>query len=150
MVSADAPTTEVLRRRLRTVLWVLVGLIALIVAVDRLVVWRLDPRSSNPPGHVVLFSAQWCGLCTQIRQCLLRSGVPFEERDVENSLQASAQWWALRVRGVPATLVGPDLVYGFQTERLKTALAAAGHAVGCWEPQAAPADTDLDAGFSDT
>jgi glutaredoxin len=122
------------RPRLRVLVWATVGALALIFALDRWVVWRLDPRASNPPGHVVLFSAKWCGLCTQIRQCLLRSAVPFEERDVEDSLEASAQWWALRVRGVPATLIGPELVYGFQTERLKTVLAAAGHPVGCWEP----------------
>ena len=128
------------RGRLRTAVWIIVGVLALLVAIYRLVVWRLDPRSSNPPGHVVLFSAQWCGLCTQIRQCLLRSAVPFEERDVERSLAASAQWWALRVRGVPATLVGPELVYGFHTERLKSALAAAGHPVGCWEPDPEPPD----------
>jgi glutaredoxin len=127
-------TASPLQKRLRAVVWVLVGVIVLILAIDRLVAWRLDPRRSNPPGQVVLFSAQWCGLCTQIRQCLQRSGVPFEERDVETSLKAGAQWWALRVRGVPATLVGPELVYGFQTERLKSTLAAAGHAVGCWEP----------------
>jgi glutaredoxin len=134
--SPDAPVP----RRLRTLVWVLVGLIVLILALDRLITWQLDPRRSNPPGHVVLFSAQWCGLCTQIRQCLQRSGVPFEERDVEKSLRASAQWWALRVRGVPATLVGPDLVYGFQTDRLKATLRAAGHPVGCWEPDSAPSE----------
>lgn len=121
-------------RRLRSLVVALIGLFVLLVAADRAVAWRLDPRRSNPPGHVVLFSAQWCGLCTQIRQCLQRSGVPFEERDVETSLKASLQWWTLRVRGVPATLVGRELVYGFQTDRLRTTLAAAGHPVGCWEP----------------
>lgn len=114
--------------------------VVVLLAIDRWVVWQLDPRTSNPPGRVVLFSAQWCGLCAQIRNCLQRTGVPFEERDVERSLKASAQWWALRVRGVPATLVGPELVYGFQTDRLKTVLAAAGHPVGCWESDALPAD----------
>ncbi|MCC2656219.1 MAG: glutaredoxin [Panacagrimonas sp.] len=139
MVNGSGPSP---RARLRGVLWWLIGVIVLILAIDRLVAWQLDPRRSNPPGHVVLFSAEWCGLCTQIRQCLLRSGVPFEERDVEKSLKASAQWWTLRVRGVPATLVGPQLVYGFQTERLKTALAGAGHPVGCWEPDPAPVEPD--------
>ena len=127
------------RISVRRVLALVATVAIALLAVDRWVAWKLDPRISNPPGHVVLFSAQWCGLCTQIRQCLQRSGVPFEERDVERSLSASAQWWALRVRGVPATLVGPRLVYGFQTEQLKTVLAAAGHPVGCWEPDPEPA-----------
>lgn len=134
------------RGRLRGLLWTLVALVAVLVALDRVVAWKLDPRRTNPPGHVVLFSAQWCGLCAQIRQCLQRSGVPFEERDVERSLLASAQWWTLRVRGVPATLVGPELVYGFRTDRLRAALAAAGHPVGCWAPDPGAPAADPAAG----
>ena len=119
--------------RLRIVLYALLALVALIVATDRLVVWRFNPLNSNPPKAVVLYSAAWCGLCAQIRTCLKASDVPFEERDVEKSMRASAEWWALRVRGVPATLIGPELVYGFNTEKLTASLNAAGFTVDCWK-----------------
>jgi glutaredoxin len=109
------------------------ALLALLLLMDWMVRHHLDPRASNPPGKVVLYSAQWCGLCAQLRDCFQRSGLAFEERDVEQSLGASAQWWALGVRGVPATLVGPQLVYGFQTQALTRALREAGHEVACWE-----------------
>ncbi len=121
-----------LQTRLRIGLYALLALVALILATDRLVVWRFNPLDSNPPKAVVLYSAAWCGLCAQIRTCLKASGVPFEERDVEKSVRASAEWWALRVRGVPATLVGSELVYGFDTRKLTSTLDSAGFRVTCW------------------
>ena len=121
-----------LRARLRH-LPLAVCLALLIVAVGgHLLLRRLDPRPRNPAGSVILYSAAWCGYCDQIRACLVDRKVPFVERDVEASLRASLEWWALGVRGVPATLVGPELVYGFQTAELSRALAQAGHPVACW------------------
>ncbi len=121
-----------LQTRLRIGLYALLALVALILATDRLVVWRFNSIDSNPPKAVVLHSAAWCGLCAQIRTCLKASGVPFEERDVEKAVRASAGWWALRVRGVPATLVGSELVYGFDTRKLTSTLDSAGFRVTCW------------------
>ncbi len=121
-----------LQTRLRIGLYALLAPVALILATDRLVVWRFNPLDSNPPKAVVLYSAAWCGLCAQIRTCLKASGVPFEERDVEKAVRASAGWWALRVRGVPATLVGSELVYGFDTRKLTSTLDSAGFRVTCW------------------
>ena len=121
-----------LQTRLRIGLYALLAPVALILATDRLVVWRFNPLDSNPPKAVVLYSAAWCGLCAQIRTCLKASGVPFEERDVEKAVRASAEWWALRVRGVPATLVGSELVYGFDTRKLTSTLDSAGFRVTCW------------------
>ena len=122
-----------LQKRLRIALYALLALVAVTLATDRLVVWRFNPLNSNPPKTVVLYSAAWCGLCAQIRTCLKASDVPFEERDVEKSLRASVEWWALRVRGVPATLVGPELIYGFNTKKLTASLDSAGFSVQCWK-----------------
>jgi mycoredoxin len=129
-----------LQTRLRIALYALLALVALILVTDQLVVWRFNPLHSNPPKAVILYSAAWCGLCAQIRTCLKASDVPFEERDVEKSMRrdveksmrASAEWWALRVRGVPVTLVGSELVYGFDTKKLTSTLDSAGFSVSCW------------------
>ena len=121
-----------LQTRLRIALYGLLTLVALVMGTDRLIAWRFNPLDSNPPKAVVLYSAAWCGLCAQIRTCLKASDVPFEERDVEKSMRASAEWWALRVRGVPATLVGSELVYGLNTRKLTSTLNSAGFSVSCW------------------
>ena len=125
-----------LQTRVRIATYGLLALVGFILAADRIVVWGFNPLNSNPPNSVVLYSAEWCGLCAQIRSCLSVSGVPFEERDVEKSMRASAEWWALHVRGVPATLVGSELVYGFNTKKLSSVLDAAGYPVHCWSNQA--------------
>jgi glutaredoxin len=129
-----------LQKRLRVAIYALLTLATLLLATGQFVVWAFDPLKSNPPKSVVLYSAAWCGLCAQIRTCLKASDVPFEERDVEKSLRAGAEWWALQVRGVPATLVGPELVYGFNTEKLTSTLGSAGYPVSCWKrPSDSPA-----------
>jgi glutaredoxin len=128
-----ASTPMSLQTRLRIAIYGLLALVGLILAADRIVVWGFNPLNSNPPKSVVLYSAEWCGLCAQIRSCLKVSGVPFEERDVEKSIRASAEWWALHVRGVPATLVGSELVYGFNTQKLTSTLDSAGYPVHCWK-----------------
>jgi glutaredoxin len=125
---------KTVRTRLWIALYALLGLVALILATDRLVVWQFNPLNSNPRNAIVLYSAAWCGLCAQIRTCLRASNIPFDERDVEKSMRASAEWWTLRVRGVPATLVGSELVYGFDTKKLTATLDSAGFPVSCWNP----------------
>ena len=80
-----ASTPMSLQTRVRTAIYGLLALVGLILAADRIVVWGFNPLNSNPPKSVVLYSAEWCGLCAQIRSCLSVSGVPFEERDVEKS-----------------------------------------------------------------
>src|SRR6266852_9810160 len=54
-----------------------------------------------------------------------RHGVPFEERDIESSLRARAEWSAIDGYGVPLTLVGQQIAYGLRQGQLQIALAAA-------------------------
>jgi hypothetical protein len=57
--------------------------------------------------------------------------VPFEERDVDASRQAEAEWSQLGGGGVPVTIVGQRVVYGLNGAELGSALAAAGYQVDC-------------------
>jgi glutaredoxin len=93
--------------------------------------WYYDPRGSNPPGHVVVYTTRWCPVCERLRQCLRQHAVPFEERDVEGSRRAAAEWSALGGSGVPVTLAGREVVLGMRPEELRSALAGAGFQVDC-------------------
>ena len=93
--------------------------------------WLRDPTRTNPPGAVVLYSAEWCGICDRLRACLQQSGVPFDERDVERSAQAEREWSALGATGVPVVLVGPEVVHGWNDALLRPLLAQAGHRLDC-------------------
>jgi mycoredoxin len=125
-------------RRARPALWVALGLAALLLARDRVLRACYDPRASNPEGNVVVYSTAWCPVCARLRDCLQRSHVPFEERDVDLSARAEAEWAQLDGTGVPVTLVGQQVLYGFDPEELKTALAQAGQKLDCDAPRAAP------------
>jgi glutaredoxin len=123
-----ASTTET-RRRL---LWVALFLSLLLLLLQRGPAWFFDPRRGNAFDHVIVYSTSWCPACERLRQCLRRHGVPFEERDVETSWRAAAEWSALDGDGVPLTLVGQRVAYGMRQEELETALGGGGFRVDCW------------------
>jgi glutaredoxin len=124
-----------LRRRARTrVLGAMLGVCVLALVVDRGSDWYFDPRRANAAGHVVVYTTRWCPVCERLRQCLRRGGVPFDERDVEASWRARAEWSALDGYGVPLTLVGREIAYGMRQGQLQSALATAGYRVDCWAP----------------
>jgi glutaredoxin len=103
---------------------------------DRGPAWYYDPRRGNAPDHVIVYTTRWCPVCERLRQCLRRHRVPFEERDVEASARAKAEWSALDGVGVPVTLVGQQIAHGMRQEQLQAALGAAGFHVGCWGAEA--------------
>ncbi|HEX9573374.1 MAG TPA: glutaredoxin domain-containing protein [Myxococcales bacterium] len=121
------------RREARTrVLWALLAISVAALIVDRGSAWYFDPRPGNAADHVVVYTTRWCPVCERLRQCLRKHGVPFEERDIESSLRARAEWSAIDGYGVPLTLVGQQIAYGLRQGQLQIALAAAGYQVDCW------------------
>jgi glutaredoxin len=134
-LTAPPPDTRGTSRRARPLLLAALGLALLLLVLERGLPWYYDPRPGNPPHHVIVYSTGWCPMCEHLRQCLRRHHVPFEERDVEGSPRAEAEWWALEGTGVPVTLVGQRVVYGLDLEALQEALAAAGYSsVVCQSP----------------
>lgn len=127
---ASAPGVSA-RRRARPELLIALCLAVLVFALDRATLWFLDPRSDNPAGRVVLYGTAWCPACARLRACLERHAVPFDDRDVERSTRADAEWAALGGAGVPVTLVGQHVVHGLDAGALRAALAAAGHRFEC-------------------
>jgi glutaredoxin len=116
----------------RRALWALLAVSAAALIADRGSAWYFDPRRANAPGHVIVYTTRWCPVCERLRLCLRKHGVPFEERDVESSLRARAEWSALDGHGVPLTLVGSQIAYGLRQGELQLALSTAGYRVDCW------------------
>lgn len=109
----------------RSLLIAALSLALLLLAVDR---YAADAHRPNPDStRVVLYTTAWCGYCERLRYDLRASGIAFIEHDVEHSLDGWLGMWALRGRGVPVSVIGPQIVHGYQPARIEAALAALGH-----------------------
>jgi mycoredoxin len=123
----DPSTKSVLAERGRRLLYVLLALTVLLLGVDRAAAYLHVPGPDS--RDVVLYATDWCPYCRAIRVHLTINEVPFREHDVEKSIAGMMGFWALRGRGVPITVVGPQVIYGFRLEELDAALERLGYSV---------------------
>ena len=84
-------------------------------------------RPSPTSTAVVIYTAEWCPYCRQLRAHLKANGIPAREYDVEKSFQGGMGFWALRGKGVPISVIGPDVVYGFDLARINRSLSKLGY-----------------------
>lgn len=84
-------------------------------------------RPSRSSTAVIIYTAEWCPYCRQLRAHLKANGIPAREYDVEKSFQGGMGFWALRGKGVPISAIGPDVVYGFDLERINRSLSKLGY-----------------------
>ena len=78
-------------------------------------------------GRVKLLTTTWCGYCRLARAYLTNRGIPFEDLDVEKSVQGKQEYRELNGRGVPIILVGNQRMNGYSQARLETMLRTAGY-----------------------
>ena len=78
---------------------------------------------SNRPEvpSVVMYSAEWCGICKQARRHFQKEGIPFKEWDVEKSSKGRNDFRALRGRAVPIILVDGKRINGFSKKQFDRA-----------------------------
>ena len=87
---------------------------------------KYDPRLATGAGGIVLLSAQWCGYCKALRASLSAHSVPFREIDVETSTEGARAYDALHGKGIPITVIGQDVVYGYDVARVDKLLQPLG------------------------
>ena len=87
------------------------------------------PKSgpAKEQGRVRMFTTTWCGYCKQARAHLSAKGIPFEDLDVEKSVNGKQEYATLKGRGVPIILVGDQRMDGYSRTRLDSMLRAAGY-----------------------
>lgn len=86
-----------------------------------------DPRKGTGANGIVLLSATWCGYCDALRQDLDGMGVAYSELDIDDQSRGSAAFDAVNARGVPVLVVGQNIVYGYDPDRARELIAAAGY-----------------------
>jgi glutaredoxin len=69
--------------------------------------------------RVIMYSAEWCGVCKRAKTYFQRKSVPYAERDIDKSKKARAGYDKLNGKGVPVILVGKIRLNGFSEKRFE-------------------------------
>lgn len=87
-----------------------------------------DPRRATGDDGIVMLAADWCGYCQRQRADFERAGVRYRVLDVDRE-EGSQAMLALGTRGVPVTVIGQDVVRGYDTAALDQRLTPLGYDV---------------------
>ena len=99
----------------------------IIFATDRLAAHLYLPKKGS--NEVVIYSTSWCPYCKALRNTLTQYEIPFTEHDTEKSLQGILGFWALRGRAVPVSVIGEQVIHGFDGQTITDALVSAGYEI---------------------
>ncbi len=67
--------------------------------------------------RVVMYSAEWCGVCKRAKSYFQKKKIAFAEYDIDKSEKARSDYDKLNGRGVPIILVGKKRLNGFSQKR---------------------------------
>lgn len=73
---------------------------------------------------IVIYSADWCGFCHAVKKYLDDKGVKYKEKNIEQDpkfaeecVEKSGQM------GIPVTIIGDEVIVGFDRPKIDSALA---------------------------
>ncbi len=87
-----------------------------------------DPRIRTGSSGIVMVTAEWCGYCRKQESELRAANVPYEAIDFDTA-EGKLAMSALNARGVPVTVIGQQVLRGYDINRLRTAVAPLGHQI---------------------
>jgi len=111
----------------KRILFTLLFTAVLLLALDRGAAYFYKPKSDAT--DIVLYTTDWCPYCKSLRIHLKANSIPYKEHDIENSLSGIAGFWALRARGVPVSVIGPNVVYGYDIDTINLYLVELGYSL---------------------
>ena len=97
-----------------------------------LILFALDRGAAyfhKPTAHstdIVIYTTDWCPYCNSLRIHLDHNKIPYKEYDSEKSIAGITGMWALRARGVPVSVIGPNVVYGYDIDTINQSLVELG------------------------
>jgi glutaredoxin len=87
-----------------------------------------DPRLHTGDQRIVMLAADWCGYCRKQRGDFERANVRYHVLDVDTP-EGDRAMRALGARGVPVTVIGQNVVRGYDRARLDEHLSPLGYRV---------------------
>lgn len=112
---------------MKKLLFILLITVIVLFSVDRLAAHLYEPKENS--HTVVIYTTQWCPYCVALRGTLNQYHIPFTERDTEKSLHGLAGYWVLRGKGVPVSVIGSEVIHGYDGQVITDALVSAGYAI---------------------
>jgi len=73
----------------------------------------------NKTNRLVMYSAEWCGVCRGQKRYMKQYNIAFVERDIEKSKSAKAAYDRLGGTGVPIFIYGDQRMNGFNAARIE-------------------------------
>lgn len=83
--------------------------------------------TQSSDAQVIIYSTPTCAFCRTEKQWLESLGVAYVSRDIEEDQGAQDELLAKldgNFQGVPTTIIGEDIIIGFDRPKLQAALAA--------------------------
>lgn len=87
-----------------------------------------DPRNATGDARIVMLAAEWCGYCRKQQKDFELANVRYRVLDIDTP-EGDRAMQALGARGVPVTVIGQDVVQGYDTAALDRKLAPLGYHV---------------------
>ena len=107
------------------ILFTLLFTAIILFALDRSTAYFYTPKPDSK--EIILYTTDWCPYCNSLRIHLKNNSIPFTEHDIEKSISGIAGFWALRARGVPVSVIGPEVVYGYDIATINQNLVNLGY-----------------------
>ncbi len=83
---------------------------------------ELDVNQLNN-SDVVLYSAEWCGVCDRTRSYFDKNNIDYVEHDIEKSTIGRQQYNAIKPRNViPIVVIKGELIMGYSEQKMRRAL----------------------------
>ena len=111
------------KRILYTLLFTTIALFTL----DRSAAYFYKPNVDSTK-KILYTTTSWCSYCNSLRIYLQSNNIPLQH-DIEKSLSGIAGCWALRAKGVLVSVVGPEVIYGYDINRINKLLINLGYSL---------------------
>ncbi|MBW8808092.1 MAG: glutaredoxin family protein [Lysobacter sp.] len=85
-----------------------------------------DPRHTTGDKRIVMLAADWCGYCEKLRKDFELANVRYSLIDIDTEAGQRAME-AVGARGVPVTIIGQDIVYGYNLDEIKGRMEPLGY-----------------------
>lgn len=96
-------------------------------AVDRFATHLYSPKKGS--SAVVIYTTTWCPYCKALHSTLNQYRIPFTEHDTEKTIQGFLGFWALRGHAVPISVIGDQVIHGYDGQEITDALVSAGYKI---------------------